>query len=597
MEFVTPQFILLAILAGSLVLFLTESWPVELVAMLVLVVLLVTNLVDPSKALSGFSNPATITVAAMFVLSAGLERTGVVRWLAQKISSFLGNNRAMLVGTLGSVTGALSAFINNTAMVAVMLPVVMNLCKTRGISPTRVLLPLSFAAQLGGVCTLIGTSTNLLVAAVALQAGQTPFSLFEISKLGLISLGVGLVYLLFASRFLLGDRVQPDNAAADYRLNDYLIELKVLAGSPLIGKTSENANWGGDIQARILDIIRDGHMVWAPHASAIQKDDVLLIRGDVGQLLENLGRLKLEDWAQGKLSDAHLKSDDITLVEVMIPAGSHLIGRTLSQLDFYWRYHAAVLGLKRRGEVVRARIAHIRFEEGDTLLLQGHREDLAHLHEERDFLPLKDLAHLKLRTGRALAALAVMAGVVAAAAANIVSIVTAALVGCVVMVFFKCLSVQEATKAIDMKVVLLLGGLIPLGIAMETSGTATQLTGLLNSLYSHLDGQWAAFVALGLIYLATSVLTALMSNNATAVLMAPLAIGIAGSLGVDARPFLVAVMFAASTCFATPVGYQTNTMVYAPGGYKYADFIRVGLPLNIILFVVSVTLIPLFWPF
>ena len=312
----------------------------------------------------------------------------------------------------------------------------------------------------------------------------------------------------------------------------------------------------------------------------------------MNKLMEEAGRLKLENWAERKLSDTHAKSTDITLVEVLVPVQSRLIGRTLSQLDFYWRYHAAVLGVRRRGVVLKQRLAKIPFEHGDTLLLQGHQSDLDHLGKEQDFILLQELSALKLRNSRAYLAIAILAGVVLSAAVGVLPILSAALVGCGLMVLSRCLTMQEVYDALDMKVILLLAGLIPLGYALDNTGAAqTVVIWALDAL-----GQNPR-LALAATYLLTMLLTALMSNNATAVLLAPLCFSLGDKLGVSPAPFVLAVTFAASTCFTTPVGYQTNAMVYGPGDYRYIDFIKVGLPLNLLFFALSVWLIPLWWHF
>lgn len=593
MLFTSPVFMVAVIVLGSIILFVTDKVPIDGVAFLVLVSLLMTGIVPESEILKGFSNGATITVAAMFILSAGLERTGFVRLIANKLHTLAGKGKTRLTAVLMMGCGFFSAFINNTATVAVLLPVTVNLCKDRKISPKQVLMPLSFAAQFGGVCTLIGTTTNLLVNSVAREEGIRVFSMFEFAKLGFVCFIVGTIYMLFAAKFLLKGRVEGAELTEEYRLQDYLTEMRVREGSPLIDQTGGENDINELGELRVLEIIRDGKMMWAPQTTEIKQNDVLLIRGPVNRVLEVEGRLKIEDWAEKKLSDSHLKSDDMSMMEVIVPANSQLIGKTLTQLDFYWRYHAAVLGVRRRGEVLRERIANIRFEESDNLLLRGHKEDLARLSTEKDFIFFQDLSALQLKKRRAVIALMILITVVLAAATGFCSLLTAALSGAAAVVATRCLSLREAYEAIDMKVIMLLAGLIPLGFAMQNTGTANVIVEtMLNA-----TGNSSPFLVLCVFYVITMILTALMSNSATAVLLAPLAIGVAETLQVDPHPFLIAITFAASTCFTTPVGYQTNAMVYGPGGYKYLDYLIVGLPLNIIFFVISVTLIPVFWSF
>lgn len=585
--------LMLIILFGSVLLFVTEKLPMEGVAFLVLVSLLLGGLVPEDQILSGFSNSAVITVTAMLIISAGLQRTGIIRFLANRLHEIVGRGQMGLSVVLSTTCGALSAFISNTATVAVLLPVSLSLSKERGISPSKILMPMSFAAQFGGVCTLIGTTTNLLLNSFVKDAGLPPLGMFEFAQLGIVYFAVGTVYMLVASRLLLPDREPVSDVAVEYDLHDYLTEMRVLEGSPLIGQTGEENDlmeMGADL--RILEIIRDGKPIWAPKTTTIRENDILMIRGEVDRVLEVTERFHLEDWAEGNLSGAHLYSDDVGLVEVILPHGSKLVGRTLNQMDFYWRYHAAVLGIRRQGEVVQSRIAQTPFREGDTLLLQGHLSDLQKLAKERDFTLLQDLSTLKLKKRRAAFAVGVLVGILGVTSLGLTSILTASLIGVTVMVGARCLKMREAYEAIDMKIFLLLACLIPMGAAMQSTGTARLIAEFFMGF-----GSSSPLFALGMVYLLTMVLTAFMSNAATAVLLAPLALTIAGDMGLDPRPFLMAIAFAASTCFSTPVGYQTNTMVYGPGGYKYADFLKVGIPLNLLFFALSVWLIPVFWPF
>ena len=588
-----PQVLTLVIVLGSIVLFISDRFPIDAVAFIVLLALLISGLVPEERILDGFSSQATIAVGAMFVLSAALERTGMVRFMINNMRGLMGHGRLRLTGVTMGICGFFSAFINNTATVAVLLPVIKRMSRDRGIHPGKLLMAMSFAAQFGGVCTLIGTTTNLLVNGIMLSRGLEGFTMFEFAKLGIVCFVVGTLYMLVASHFLARGAMPEDDAVQDYRLQDYLTEMRVLKGSALIGQTGQENKLHDLGDLRILEIIRGGNRIWAPQRTDIREGDNLLIRGPADRVLEAADHLGLQDWAQGNLSTAHLHAEGIGLVEVIIPAGSNLIGRTLNQMDFYWRYHAAVLGVRRRGQVLRERIAHIVFQESDTLLLQGHKSDLDRLAGETDFTMMQDLSDLKIKKQKALTSVFILLGVVGLTASGVTSLLTAALVGAGAMVATGCLRLHEAYKAIDFKVIMLLAGMIPLGIAMEQSGTTLWLVNGLESVAGRADPFWI----LCFLYLVTMVLTAIISNNATAVLLAPLGLGLADTFQVDPRPFLMAITFAASTCFTTPVGYQTNAMVYGPGGYRYRDFMLIGLPLNILFFAISVTLIPLIWPF
>lgn len=590
----TDSSILVAFITlGSLVLFVTDKFRADMVAALVLLSLMIFDLVPQDEIFKGFSNSATITIAAMFVISAAMQRTGIVRWIANKLYILAGRGLIRINSMLMLTCGFFSSFTSNTATVAVLLPVSLRLAKERGISPSRLLIPLSFAAQFGGVCTLVGTTTNLLVSNVAAEKGFDSFGMFEFTKLGLICFVAGLFYMLFASRFLLKDKSGGEDVTVDYRLQDYVMEMRVLEGSPLIGQTGGENELTSMGNIRLLEIIREKNMIWAPQSTEIREGDILLIRGDVSRIMDAEGRLKLEDWAEGNLSEIHLQADDVTLIEVMIPNGSGIIGRSLTQLDFYWRYHAAVLGVRRHGEVIKDRIANISFQDGDTLLLQGHKKDLQHLADEKDFLLLKDLSPLKIKKRRALWAIAILGLFFSTVSFGIVDIAVGAWFCAIAMIFARCILPNEVYSSIDMKVIMLLACLIPLGSAMEYSGALDHVM----TLFYGLVGDKGPWISLCLLYLITMVLTALMSNAATAVLLAPVALAMASGFDVDPKPFLMTVTFAASTCFSTPVGYQTNMMVYGPGGYRYADFLKVGLPLNLLFFAISVALIPVIWPF
>lgn len=589
----TDAIIVLLIVVGAVIAFVSGKVRFDVISLCVLALLLVLRQLDASQALHGFANPATATVAAMFVLSAGLVRTGLVSWLAQQINRFAGKGERRLLFTLCIVIAVLSAFIINTATVAIFIPVVFVLANARKISASHVLMPLSFASQFGGVCTLIGTSTNILVNGIAITNGLESFGLFEFAPLGLAMAAVGIIYLLIVAPWLLPKRKGEIQKVDKYRLSDYLAELRIGSKSPLLNITWDKSEAGKDKEISLIKLVREDKATWKPTKTKMRAGDILLINGNADKLLTLQDKFGLESRADITVNDEELSSDKIKLVEALVPPRSRLVGRTLRSSDFARRYGLTTLAIQRRGKVLRSRLDKITLDAGDTLLLQGDKNEVALLMKSSDLIVTNELTELYIRKDRALIALLLLVGVVGAAALNIVPILVAALIGAVGMVVGRCLTIEEAYRAIDWQVIFLLGGILPLGLAMEQSGAAAWVADNVLMPFSHLG----PVVILAILYLLTAILTETMSNNAAAILIAPFALSFAVQLNVDPRPFLVAITFAASTSFATPVGYQTNTMVYAPGGYRFTDFTRVGAPLNILFLGLAVLLIPLLWPF
>jgi di/tricarboxylate transporter len=585
--------LVLAVAGCAMVLFVTEKLRVDLVAMLVLLALVLLGLIPVEQALYGFANPATATVAAMFVLSAGMARTGLVQWLARRIDRLAGSREGQLVLVLCLVIAGLSAFIVNTATVAIFIPVAIALAKSRKLSPSRVLMPLSFASQFGGVCTLIGTSTNILVSSIAVASGLAAFGLFEFAPLGLVMSGAGILYLVLVGRRALPQRAGAEEKVDRYRLTDYLAEFSVTEKSSLVGKTWFEAVEKEKMDVELIKRVRGMRSSWGTMTTEIQEGDVLLVHGDADRLMELKDQFALETAAEDRVGDENLSSDEVKLVEALIPPRSRLVARTLRGEEFRRRYGSAVLALQRRGRVVRERLRDVRLEAGDTLLIQGDKEDVQRLMRSSDLVVTDELTELYIRKDKAAFALLLLALVVGLAAFEIVPILVAALIGAVGMVLTRCLGVEEAYQAIDWKIIFLLGGLLPLGLALERTGAAGWLA---DAALGPFQGS-GPLIVLGVLYLVTAVLTETMSNNAAAVLLAPIALSIAASMNVSPRPFLVTITFAASTSFATPIGYQTNTMVYAPGGYRFLDYTKVGGPLNLIFLIIALLLIPVLWPF
>ena len=584
----------LLVLLGAVTLFVTEKLPVDVVAMLVLASLLVLGLVSPVEALSGFSSEATITVAAMFVLSAGLAHTGALASLARLFGRVKNGFLFMLLLML--IVGPISAFVNNTAAVAVLLPLVLAASAANKQSPSQILIPMSYAAQMGGVCTLIGTSTNLLVNSLAKDLGHPGFGLFDFAPVGLITMAVGFVYLMLMRRWLLPTH-PPAAITEAYELGKYIAELRVMPESPLIGKSVGQSQLGEKHSVYVLELMRGEEKHWSPRGEELREGDVLLVRGDLEKIKSLKEGSKLEFLPEFKLQDSQFSGEDgeqsQVLVEVMVAPGSRLVNHTLEQLDFKWTYNATVLAVHRRGEVLREKIKDVNLNVGDVLLVMCPKAELNVLRANNNLIVLNERGEASLPKRKAWLAIGIMVAAITAAALGWLPIVASAILGGIALVATRCIGNDQAYQAIDWRVIVLLGGVLPLGIAMQKSGLAQGIA----DFSVNWVGGFGPLAVLAAVYLLTALLTELMSNNAAAVLITPIAFTTAVSMDVSPTPFLVAVLFAASTSFATPVGYQTNTMVYNAGNYRFVDFMKMGIPLNLLFWGMAVYLIPKFFPF
>ncbi len=600
--------VVFAIIAVALVLFVWEPVPIDVTAIGVMVALMVFEPwtgVGLAEGLSGFSSTATITVLAMFVLSEGIRRTGVISAIGEKIAVRYGDSSfKQLVAVLG-ISGGSAGFINNTPVVAVMIPMVSELGDRTGISPSKLLMPISFAAMMGGMLTLIGTSTNLLASDMYDSMGPEfeAFSMFEFTVLGVLVLVVGCVYLLTVGARLTPERIDvSDQLTDDFEMTSYLTEVVVEDESQFVGETIDECLVALDIDADIVQLIRNNQAFTEPLAhKEIRAGDVLVLRTDqesLVSLIETQG-LRLAPDAEEPVPDETLavEQDDLEevepqkLVEVVVTPDSSLIGETLVSLNFRQRYNATVLAIRRGGRVIHARMDERRLRGGDTLLIQATEDTVRRFAVDRNFVVAGEFYLPNYRKSKLPVALGIVATVVAIAGAGLAPIALSALGGVVAMVATGCLRPTEVYDSVDWNVIFLLAGLIPLGVAMSETGAAAFIAG-------HVVGFAGGFdllILLGVFYLLTAVLTNVISNNASVVLMIPVAVDVAASVGASPFAFALAVTFAASTAFMTPVGYQTNLMVYGPGGYRFTDYIRVGAPLQLLLTVVTVLGIHAIW--
>lgn len=582
------------ILVVALVVFALELFPIDFVAFAIMGVILVLGPllgVRPEEAISGFSNPATVTVLAMFILSAGVYHTGTINSLAQRMIHFAGSSELRQLITVKLAVSPISAFVNNTAAVAILLPSVITLAHEYRQSPSKLLMPLSYFSQLAGVMTLIGTSTNILASALSEREGYGAFGMFEFAPIGLLIFVTGTLYLLLVGRKLIPVRRTETEISKSYRIKEYLTEVIVLEDSPLVGQTVVDSRLREQFDIHVFEILRDGRKLRHPLGERrLQAGDILFIKSNSERLLKikDIEGLAIE--SEVGLDDQELQSDRRALLEVVIGPNSDLIGGTLESTNFRYHYNCVVIAIQKHGEIIRDRLAQVRLNFGDTLLLRGTSPALEQIKHEPGFIVTEEVKPETFRTEKVPIALAIVAGVVLVAALGQPILVTA-IAGCVLMVVTGCLRVTELHEAVRLDVIFLLAGVIPLGLALERTGGAE----LLAALATQAAGYVSPLILLGIFYLIAMILTELISNNATVVLMVPVAIAAAERLSLDPKALILAIMFAASTSFSTPVGYQTNTMVFGPGGYKFLDFIRVGGPLNLLLAIVTPIYIYLIW--
>ncbi|MGB6103900.1 MAG: SLC13 family permease [Pusillimonas sp.] len=582
--------VVLFIALVAIMLFATEKLRIDAVALLVLASLALTGMVDTGEALSGFSNSATITVAAMFVLAAGLQNSGALSGIGNLLGSAKSPLQFLII--LFAVLAAIAPFVNNTAVVAVFMPIVMAATASIGMSASKALIPLSYVSQMAGVCTLVGTSTNLLVNAMARDLGHPGFTMFQFTPLGVICLAAGCLYLLTIGRWLLPEARNPE-LVEHYELGKYITELRVMPESSLIGTSVGEAKLSEEFGVFVLELLRGNKKVWSPRSQTLQEGDVLLARGDWSQLDELRKDAGLEMNEEFKLKQRSFEEVEQVLAEVMIAPSSRLIGSSLGMLDPGWHHDTTSLGIHRRGQVLRDELRNVRLQVGDILLMLLPESGMAALRKDTNVIVLSERQPEKPGGWRAPFALVTMALVISISALGWAPIAVTSLVGAVAMTLAGCLDAEDVYDAIDWRIIILMGGLLPLGIAMSHTGAAQFLVENTIGLVS----ASGPAVVLAVLYLMALLLTEFMSNAAAAVLLTPIGMSTAKMLEVDATPFLIAVTFAASTSFTTPVGYQTNTMVYGAGGYRFSDFVKVGLPLNLIFWVLGVIFIPIFWPF
>jgi di/tricarboxylate transporter len=592
---VTPEaWIVVGCVVGALVLFASERIPPEGVGVLVLLVLGLTGTVDAPTAFAGFASPAVITVAAMFILSAGLVEAGAPAALASAIVRYGGTRIAVLTALLVLVVGGMSAFINNIAATVILMPAAVTLARAANASSSRLLMPLAFGSMLGGLMTQIGTPPNLLVSDALAAAGHQPFGMFDFAPTGAAILAAGLLYLVTVGRRLVPDRQGPDVAEGIAQTRDYLAEIRIPAGAAVVGKTLRQVRWRPRFDISVMEIFRDGRRLRFPTAEEVLfVGDVVLVEGEPDDVLRLTQSEGVEFTSEREFEPGRLQAEDERATVLELVAGPTFSSRGLSiaAMRFRNRFGGLVLGIWRQGSRLRTRLRDQQIETGDVLMVRMPSARVSDLEESTDFIVLSQRARVVLPRPRMLVPLAILALAVGLAAANVAHIAVTGVLGALLIVVTRVLPYDRVYAAVEWRTLVLIAALLPLGTAMQTTGLAENLAQAVTDTLQPLG----PIAVLAGIFIFTSLLTQLMSNAAAVVLVAPIGLGIAASFGIAPHAVLMMVAIAGSTAFMTPIGHQSNVLIYNTGAFRFIDFIKVGGPLTLVVLIVSLIVVPLVW--
>jgi len=590
MEIILVSFILIVTLG----LLISEGLSVDKTAVGIIVALALTGILTPRESVAGLANPAVVTVGAMFLLSRGLIRTGAIGFVTRLVLRFSGGNKNYAQFLILATVGVASAFINNTPVVVLFIPIVMGLSCEYEFSPSKLLIPLSYVSILAGTCTLIGTSTNIIVSDLSETRGFDPLTMFELGTIGLPIAILGLIYLMFASSKFLPGRTAPVCELSQGEEKRYLTELMVPEKSELIGNIAIVNHAEEALGLRVIELFRNGRIIDpARTAVSIQKGDILLVKASAEDLLSCLTKqtLKLAHGVENITFSGELKED--LILELVVPPKSPLLRERLISTELQNDPDIQVIAIRsRRSHYFDQKMQKVKLRVGDILLVRCPRNKVPVLRNSQDFIMIEEIHHAMIDREKARIAIAIFAGVVLSATFGLADIMVSALTGVFLMALTRCFSLKDAYRALDAEVLLLIVGTLALGLAMEKTGATKIYADLFLGLFK---GMGPHTVLVGIIIF-SSICTHILSNNATAVLLVPIAVSTALTLGVNPKPFIIGICFGASACFATPIGYQTNLLVYGPGGYRFSDYLKLGMPLNLLVIILSSIFIPMVWP-
>lgn len=585
----------LFLLVAAFFLFATDYVSFDVAALILLMSLLVSGILTLEEGLSGISHPATVAIASMFVLSEGLRRTGLLNKAGDYFSDRLQDNFQLWMLVMLIFISLMSSIMNNTAVVIIFIPILIDVAAKIGVSASKLLMPVSFAAIMGGICTLIGTSTNLLVASIAEERGAAAFGMFDFTPIGLSLLIAGYLFLLTIGIKLIPSRREEDEELTkDFKMQGYLADVVVEPQSDLVGGVLDEEDLTKRLDLDVLRIFKPNRDRSAQRSEIkVEVGDILRIRGNAEELNKLLQKEDFTSRAAKEWLDVDLQHGRDALVEAVVAPESTLQGKSLEDIDFYERFEAVPLAIRHRGELKHDDLGKVKLSGGDTLLLSLSSERIPDIEKDPIFIVASKLDVMSRRKNKTFVALGILLSVVAVAAFEILPIAISAPCGVILMILTGCLTTEEAYNAVNWKIIMLLAGVIPLGLAMDKTGAANMMA---DTLVTTLGGFGPRAMLAGF-YLLTMLMSAVMSTNASAALVAPLSIQIANEIGVSPEPFVISVSYAASLTFLTPFGHHANTLIYGAGQYKFTDFTKVGLPINIIFWILATILIPIIWPF